>query len=103
VPLACHGAIGAACEGAVVLLSSRAKAGRPLKPKDVLATAPYRVAARDFVRVKLKQAERKILSRKRRLKARIVVRPSRGAAITRRVTLALPPKAKPRAARLKSR
>lgn len=94
VLLNCAGAIGATCDGAVSLLRSSVKAGAPLKRKDVLATSAYRVAGPGFVALRLKSAERKVLSRKRRLTARVVVRPRRGAAITRRVTLRLAPKAK---------
>lgn len=95
--LNCAGAIGATCDGAVSLLRSSVKAGTPLKRKDVLATSAYRVAGPGLVALKLRAAERKALSRKRRLTARVVVRPKRGAAITRRVTLRLAPKAKAKA------
>lgn len=94
VPLDCGGVLGGTCDGALVLMRSSVRAGRPLKRKDVLATATYRMSGPGFVGLRLKSAERKVLSRKRRLTARVVVRPRRGAAITRRVTLRLAPKAK---------
>jgi hypothetical protein len=97
VALDCNGTLGAVCDGAVTLLRSSVKAGRPLKRSDILATARYSVGRAGLVALKLKRAERRVLSSKRRLKARIVVRPKRGAAIARRVLLTLPPKAKAKA------
>ncbi len=97
VPLGCSGTFAAACEGAVALLRAGLRSGRRPKAKDVLASTSFRVGRSAIVALKLKKAERRTLSRKRRLKARIIVQPRRGAPITRRVTLTLP--ARPKASK----
>jgi len=94
VPLACGGTFAAGCAGSVTLLRSSVKARARLKRKDVLASAPFRLARSGLVALKLKRAERRTLSRKRKLKVQLLVAPKRGAPILRRVTLKLPAKAK---------
>lgn len=88
VPIGCSGTVSRTCEGKVALLRSSVKRGVKTKPRDLLAKASYRVTRSGIVAVKLKRAERRILAKKRRLKVRLVVQPTRGAAISRRVTLA---------------
>jgi hypothetical protein len=92
VPLGCDGTLATGCDGAVVLLRSSVKAGRRLRRKDVLASAPFRIGRSGIVAMKLSKADRRTLRTKRRLKARLVVRSRQGATIARRVTLRMPKK-----------
>lgn len=90
VPLRCSGTFAAACDGSVAILRSSVGRGKRLKRKDVLARNAFRVAGAGVVALRLKKSDRRTLRSKRRLKARLLVRPSRGTPIYRRVTLRLP-------------
>jgi hypothetical protein len=94
VPLACVGRSATACAGSVTLLRSSVKARGRLKRKDVLANAPFRVGRSGVVALKLKRAQRRTLSRKRKVKVQLLVVSKQGGPIFRRVTLKLRTKAK---------
>ena len=87
--LNCGGALVSGCDGTAVLVRAGAKRGVPLRRKDILSTTPFQVPVRtgQVIPMRLKRSDRRTLNRKRKLSARLMVTPTRGTSLVRRVTL----------------